>query len=195
MYLTPKDRFRHKYFETLDLAVGEIERRFKQEDIGIIRSLELFLIENANDNSMSMPDNLETYLREAGFELERIKVQIVMLPNVIKTSSTSIKRVTSVRTIINAMAESDIYKGMLPEIDKLLKLYLTFPVTTATVERSFSSLRRVKTYLRSTMTSCRLNNLFLLYIHQERTDAIDLYKIAKDFISVNNRRKKYFGNF
>ena len=195
VYLTPKDRFRHKYFETLDLAVGEIERRFKQEDIGIIRSLELFLIENANDNSMSMPDNLETYLREAGFELERIKVQIVMLPNVIKTSSTSIKRVTSVRTIINAMAESDIYKGMLPEIDKLLKLYLTFPVTTATVERSFSSLRRVKTYLRSTMTSCRLNNLFLLYIHQERTDAIDLYKIAKDFISVNNRRKKYFGNF
>lgn len=70
MYLTPKDRFRHKYFETLDLAVGEIERQFKQEDIGIIRSLELFLIENANDNSMSMPDNLETYLREAGFELE-----------------------------------------------------------------------------------------------------------------------------
>ena len=43
VYLTPKDRFRHKYFETLDLAVGEIERRFKQEDIGIIRSLELFL--------------------------------------------------------------------------------------------------------------------------------------------------------
>ena len=48
-------------------------------------------------------------------------------------------------------------------------LYLTFPVTTATVERSFSSLRCVKTYLRSTMTSCRLNILFLLYIHQDRT--------------------------
>lgn len=95
MYLTPKDRFRHKYFETLDLAVGEIERQFKQEDIGIIRSLELFLIENANDNSMSMPDNLETYLREAGFELGRLKVQIAMLPNVIKTSSQSIKQVTS----------------------------------------------------------------------------------------------------
>ena len=102
---------------------------------------------------------------------------------------------TSVRTIVGAMAESDIYKGMLPEIDRLLKLYLTFPVTTATAERSFSSLRRVKTYLRSTMTSCRLNNLFLLYIHQDRTDSLDLYEIAKDFISVNNRRRKYFGNF
>ena len=38
------------------------------------------------------------------------------------------------------------------------------------------------------MTSCRLNNLFLLYIHQDRTDSLDLYEIAKDFISVNNRR-------
>ena len=118
-----------------------------------------------------------------------------MLPSVIKRSSQAIKQVTSVRTIVGAMAESDIYKGMLPEIDRLLKLYLTFPVTTATAERSFSSLRRVKTYLRSTMTSCRLNNLFLLYIHQDRTDSLDLYKIAKDFISVNNRRRKYFGNF
>ena len=44
------------------------------------------------------------------------------------------------------------------------------------------------------MTSCRLNNLFLVYIHQDRTDSLDLYKIAKDFVSVNNRRRKYFGN-
>ena len=82
------------------------------------------------------------------------------------------------RTIVEAMTESAIYKGMLPEVDKLLKLFLTFPVTTATVERSFSSLRHVKTYLRSTMTSCRLNNLFLLYIytHQDRTDTLDLQK-------------------
>jgi len=141
--LTPKDRFRHKYFETLELAVGEIERRFNQEDIGVINSLESFLIDNANDNSTSMPDNLETYLKDTGFDLERLKVQVPVLPSVIKTSSQAIKQETSVRTIVGAMAESDIYKGMLPEIDRLLKLYLTLPVTTATAERSFSSLRRV----------------------------------------------------
>jgi len=83
-----------------------------------------------------MPDNLETYLKDTGFDLERLKVQVPMLPSVIKTSSQAIKRVTSVRTIVGAMAESDIYKGMLPEIDRLLKLYLTFSVTTAMAERS-----------------------------------------------------------
>ena len=104
-------------------------------------------------------------------------------------------KVTNIRTIAEAMNTSDIYKTMLSEVNKLLKLYFTFPVTTATAERSFSSLRRIKTFLRSTMSECRLNNLFILYVHKSLTDALDLSKIAKDFVSVNYRRMKYFGKF
>jgi hypothetical protein len=44
---------------------------------------------------------------------------------------------------------------------------MTIGVTSATAERSFSSLRRMKTYLRSTMTQDRLSNLALLYIERE----------------------------
>jgi len=40
-------------------------------------------------------------------------------------------------------------------------------VTTCTSERSFSSLRRLKTYLRSTMADNRLNGLAMLSIHRE----------------------------
>ena len=107
--------------------------------------------------------------------------------------SIPVTKVTNVRTIAEAMNKSDVSKAMLSEVDKLLKLYFTFPVTTATAERSFSSLWRIKTFLRSTMSDCRLNNLFLLYVHTSRTDALDLSVIAKDFVSVNSRRMKYFG--
>ena len=48
---------------------------------------------------------------------------------------------------------------MFSEVDVLLQLYLTIPATTATAERSFSALRRVRTYLRSTMTEKRLNKV------------------------------------
>ena len=82
---------------------------------------------------------------------------------------------------------------MLSEVDKLLKIYFTFPVTSATAERAFSSLRRIKTFLRSTMTQCRLNNLFLLYVHTDMTDMLDLTHIAKEFVSINSRRINYFG--
>ena len=81
---------------------------------------------------------------------------------------------------------------MLCEIGKLLKIYFTFPVTSATAERLFSSLRRIKTFVRTTMTHCRLNNL---YVHVNRTDALDLEAIASDFVSVNSRRMRYFGKF
>lgn len=49
---------------------------------------------------------------------------------------------------------------------KALKLFCTLPVTTATPERSFSTLRYLKTYLRSTMGADRLNGLALMYIHK-----------------------------
>ena len=99
------------------------------------------------------------------------------------------------RTIANGMQKSEIYKGMLSEIDKALKIYFTFPVTSATAERSFSSLRRIKTYLRNSMGHCRLNNLFMLYVHTSKTDTLDLVTVAKEFVSVNSRRTRYFGKF
>lgn len=73
---------------------------------------------------------------------------------------------------------------MLTEIDKILKIYFTFPVSSATAERSFSALRRIKTFLRTSMTHCRLNNLILLYVHMAITDLLDVKAIARDFVSV-----------
>ena len=194
-YETPKDRHRHMYFEVTELTSGEVEKRFIQKDLSIVNEIESTLIEFANGNTeKSISPELEMYLKD-DFELARLKIQLSMLPDAIKTSSMGIKKVTNVRTIANVMNESPIYKGMLQEVDRLLKLYLTFPVTTSTAERSFSSLRHIKTYLRSTMTSCRLNNLFLLYVYQDITDSLDLCKIAREFVAVNTRRMRYFGKF
>ena len=62
---------------------------------------------------------------------------------------------------------------MYPNIQKLLKIFATLPVTTATAERSFSTLRRLKTYLRTTMTGERLNGLALMTIHRDISTKID----------------------
>ncbi|VVC44413.1 Ribonuclease H-like domain,HAT, C-terminal dimerisation domain, partial [Cinara cedri] len=43
-----------------------------------------------------------------------------------------------------------------PNINKLLKIVCTLPVSTATPERTFSTLKRVKTYLRNTTGLLRL---------------------------------------
>ena len=49
----------------------------------------------------------------------------------------------------------------------LLRILGTLPVTSCECERSFSALRRLKNYNRSTMVADRLNGLALLHEHQE----------------------------
>lgn len=64
-----------------------------------------------------------------------------------------------------------------PSIHRLLVILATFPVTTSTSERSFSTLRRLKTYLRNTVGENRLNGLALMQIHRDisvsTTEVID----------------------
>ena len=66
---------------------------------------------------------------------------------------------------------------MFREFDKLIKLYLTIPVTTASAERTFSTLNRLKTVLQNSMTQSRLNHCSLANIYKEKLDEIDPYQI------------------
>lgn len=52
------------------------------------------------------------------------------------------------------------------EVTKLLRLFLTLPATTASSERSMSTLKRIKTHLRNSMTNERLSNLTTLAIEK-----------------------------
>ena len=52
------------------------------------------------------------------------------------------------------------------------------PATNATSERSFSALRRVMTYLRSSIGQMRLNNLMVLHVHKDLTDGLDLNEVG-----------------
>ena len=60
----------------------------------------------------------------------------------------------------------------------------TLSVTTCTCEQSFSSMRRLKTYTRSTMISERLNGIAFLQVHQEIVP--DIEKVS-DLFAVTNR--------
>jgi hypothetical protein len=62
------------------------------------------------------------------------------------------------------------------------------PVTVASAERSFSKLKLLKNYLRSTMSQERLNGLATLSIEKRFLDEIDINTIINEFASRNVRR-------
>ena len=74
-----------------------------------------------------------------------------------------------------------------------LKLILVLPASNCTSERSFSAMKRIKTYLRTTMSQKRLNWLMILHVHKERTDKLSIERIVNLFVSRNEERLRIFG--
>lgn len=96
-----------------------------------------------------------------------------------------------------------VFKGMCPEVrqkfprvEALLRLVLISPASPCEAERSFSTLRGIKTWLRTTMSQERLNHLMICSVHKERLSTVDSRIIAEEFVSNNeDTRRRVFGKF
>ena len=69
------------------------------------------------------------------------------------------------------------------------------PATNAVSERSFSAMRRLKTYTRTNMTSNRLNNMMVLHVHKEKVDSFSLIDVAHSFVEHSQHRFDIIGEF
>lgn len=72
-------------------------------------------------------------------------------------------------------------KDIFPLIQVLLTIMATLPVTSCTCERSFSTIKILKDYLRNSTGEERLNGLALMYMHTEISVSVDevLDKLAE----------------
>ena len=76
-----------------------------------------------------------------------------------------------------------------PNVNIALRIYVTLPVSNCTGERSFSHLKRIKNYLRSTMLQDRLSSLAILNIENELVKTIDFEQLVDVFATAKSRRR------
>ena len=96
----------------------------------------------------------------------------------------TLHRPMSAMEIFEFVREVDCY----PNISIAYRILFTVSVTVASAERSFSKLKLLLNYLRSTMSQERLNGLTTLCIEKLLLDQIDLNTIIDDFVSRNATR-------
>ena len=84
---------------------------------------------------------------------------------------------------------------MFPETRKLVQLLLTTAPTTATSERTFSAMKRLKTCIRNSMSQETLTITSVLHTHKDRLYSLDLNLVDQDFVNKNDKRKNVFGKF
>jgi hypothetical protein len=80
-------------------------------------------------------------------------------------------------------------EDIFPNIYTLLKRFSILPITTASVEKSFSTLKRIKTYLRNATSKDRLNGLALINIHRDID--LDTESILDVFANRKERRLNF----
>lgn len=82
-------------------------------------------------------------------------------------------------------------KDMFPTIRTLIQVLATLPVSVASAERSFSTLRRVKTWLRSRMTEDRLSALCLINVNNKVNVLDEIDNIIDIFAKTKNGRLEF----
>jgi hypothetical protein len=77
-------------------------------------------------------------------------------------------------------------QDLYPNIYAIFPVLITMPVSSASSERSFSAMRRVKNCPRATMGDERLSHLSLLHIHRTRNLSVE--DVINKFAVRTNRR-------
>lgn len=88
--------------------------------------------------------------------------ELVILCEIIEEDTSPLK----VLEKIFSYSADDIYCN----VSIVLRILLTMPVTTASAERSFSKLKLIKNYLRSTLSQEKVTNLAIISIEKEIAD-------------------------
>ncbi|XP_071176558.1 zinc finger MYM-type protein 1-like [Mytilus edulis] len=149
------------YFAFLDHVCTEMERRFPHDQRQMMLGQNLVPSKLANLNDTIQDELLQVHSPDLPDvntweqEVTRWKVKFSDIPNakLPGTLKSSLKQ-----------AHQDFY----PNIRRIFVLLLTMPVTSVCCERSFSGLRRLKTWERSTMGEERLCGLAMLHTHRDK---------------------------
>lgn len=186
--VSQEDRYRSDvYFRVLDSMAGEIRSRGD----GIHDVCELFgflhpdyLSKISQSDSVQCVEKLRKRFPEFFTpELADETIAFQLLYFNVNAASLATSPISYLQFIVDKEL-SDSF----PEFEVLLRLFITLPIGIASAERSFSVLRRIKNYLRSTMDQERTSDLALLAIEREAAQQLDINTIIKQFAGCKVRR-------
>nr|CAI5845828.1 unnamed protein product [Callosobruchus analis] len=167
----------------IDSLISSLNIRFSQENTPAFALSRLHPLYMTKTSIADLHKNAESF--QEFYNLD-ITGELNLWHNLWVTKALSDDQLKDIE-VVDLFKEANIFY---PAVRKALIILSTIPCTTATVERSFSTLRRVKTWLRSTMGEERLTGLCLMSVHRNylKDNSEFIEKIVIDKFSANPRR-------
>ncbi|XP_068115082.1 zinc finger MYM-type protein 1-like [Hyperolius riggenbachi] len=159
------------------LTVGEIEKKF-----GVLTNFPNLSTEEKIEKCTKLSDSL-TYNGHCDLDGKGLAQELQVFPDLPKSSMTALE--------LLAFLQEKRLMEIYPNMWLALRIAVTTPITVASAERSFSKLKLIKNYLRSTMSQERLNGLAMMSINRDVSGNISFDDVINDFAARKSRRVKF----
>lgn len=132
-------------------------------------------------------DKLNPLATHYGVNINNLNSELQVLTNTIKQyEERKDKRINNMMECLDLVKD---YQIVFSETYKLTVIAVTVPVSSAACERTFSCLRRVKTYLRNRMSDERLTHSALINIERSIAKSLSLETVIDEFDAMHNNRR------
>jgi hypothetical protein len=136
---TPQEFYKIKYFTILDILLARLTARFEpDETCRHLTGVEDFLLGKEVDVNYIVQHYRED-VNGPGLKLHRDML--------VDKASADNETLEDFRSIVTFLSKNATFRGIISEVSSLIRIVLTLPVSSCSAERSFSGLRRLKTYL------------------------------------------------
>ncbi|KAF0715056.1 52 kDa repressor of the inhibitor of the protein kinase-like [Aphis craccivora] len=153
----PEEYFRIILFlPFLDSFVQQLNDRFVNHQ-NIISGFQM-LVKSSEFDEEKLRELVQFYANDVD-DFDRVKSETILWNRYLTDSNIQYNSVIQILNECNP--------DLFPNIYKLLQILITLPITSCEAERSFSTLKRIKSYLRNSTSERRLNGLAALNIHYE----------------------------
>lgn len=184
----PKTRFRTQvFFKILDKVIVEFDERFKD------------FLQTFTNFSCLMPHHIgedskfgvlaETY--SSDIETDTAMAEYKQYSHLIQDTPAMKQKLenATVQDILLFLKNNGLDIAY-PNLSILYRILGTISVSTAGAERSFSKLKLIKSYLRSTMSEERLSSLAMISINRNMTETVIFDNVLNTFSRVKKRKMK-----
>ena len=192
---TPHEHHRvNTYYRSLDKVITEMSACFEGNDQDILCALGDTVL-----NGSPSTTSVERVSAFYGVDKDLLDAEKSMFVESTSGSigdqcSRPLSAVNTASDVVSEMADSGL-DTLLPVLYEVATILASIPATSCSAERSFSALRRMKTYLRTTMGQERLNSIAIINIEREYTYKVitsSMDKIVDTFGRRNGRDAHFF---
>jgi len=175
------------YYRTLDIIIKQLEHRFNgmNQVIKLFSSILPINICSMNENELKHLTTSLVNNYEHDLTIDLVN-QIIQFKRSFENQISKLNSVHDLAKFI--IVDNYLIAASFPDLCTACFLFLTIPVTVATAERSFSKLKIIKNYLRSTMSQIRLSSLAIISIEKKIAKEINTSDIISTLANKKSRR-------